>query len=62
MVCAGDIHTLHISIAATTETSLPPQISHIHGDQGQLGKYLAELREFAPAVVRYMAPASAQDA
>jgi nucleoside-diphosphate-sugar epimerase len=55
-------HAVTVFHRGQTKTNLPPQISHIHGDQGQLTKYLDVLRELSPAVVLHMIPASAQDA
>jgi nucleoside-diphosphate-sugar epimerase len=55
-------HAVTVFHRGQTEANLPPQISHIYGDQGQLGKFSAELRELSPAVVLHMVPASAQDA
>jgi nucleoside-diphosphate-sugar epimerase len=55
-------HAVTVFHRGQTHAGLPPQISHIHGDQGQLAKYLDVLRELSPAIVLHMVPASAQDA
>ena len=55
-------HAVTVFHRGLTEASLPPQVSHIHGDQAQLAKFKPELVELSPEVVLHMVPACAQDA
>lgn len=55
-------HSVTVFHRGKHEANLPPQVSHIHGDQAQLAQFKPELSELSPEVVLHMVPACAQDA
>jgi nucleoside-diphosphate-sugar epimerase len=55
-------HAVTVFHRGITETVLPQEVIHIHGDQSRLPEFISQWQELSPAVVLHMVPASAQDA
>lgn len=55
-------HAVTVYHRGISESVLPQEVTHIHGDQSRLPDFASQWRELSPAVVLHMVPASAQDA